>query len=61
MNLEIIRKRIRNGFEPFPPVTADFVVARRNRIVALDRQDYATKIDALQIVLIEDIQPKKRK
>ena len=70
MNLAIIRKRIRNGLEPFAFVTAygrrfevpppEFIAVGRNVVAVLDRRDYSIKIDALRIILIDDIQPRKR-
>ena len=71
MNLDIIRKRIRHGFEPFASATTDgrrfeaphpeFVAVGRNVVGVLDRRDDLIKTDALHIVSIEDIQPRKRK
>jgi hypothetical protein len=71
VNLDIIRKRIRNGFEPFALETAhgrrfevphpEFIAVGRNVVAVLDRRDYSIKIDALHIISIDDIQPRKRK
>jgi|tagenome__1003787_1003787.scaffolds.fasta_scaffold20718842_2 hypothetical protein len=64
MNLQHIRDRLHNGFEPFVLVTTDgrrfevpqgdFVAVGKNVVVVLDKEDRSTKIDALHIVSIED-------
>ena len=71
MNLDPIRERLSNGFEPFVLVTTDgrrfevphhdFIAVGKNLVVVLDQKDHSTKIDALHIVSIEDSGAKKRK
>jgi hypothetical protein len=71
MNLDHIRERLSNGFEPFVLVTTDgrrfdvphhdFIAVGKNVVVVLDHKDHSTKIDALHIVSIEDWEVKKRK
>ena len=71
MNLDHIRERLHNGFEPFVMTTTDgrrfevphqdFVAVGRNVVVVLDEKDHSAKIDALHIVSIEDLPTKKRK
>jgi len=71
MNLDHIRERLQNGFEPFVLVTTDgrrfpvphqdFIAVGRNVVVVLDQKDHSTKIDALHIVSIEDFAAGKRK
>jgi hypothetical protein len=71
MNLDHIRERLHNGFEPFVLTTTDgrrfevphqdFVAVGRNVVVVLDEKDHSAKIDALHIVSIEDLPTRKRK
>ena len=71
MNLEHIRERLQNGFEPFVLVTTDgrrfavphhdFIAVGKNVVVVLDEKDHSTKIGALHIVSIEDLAVRKRK
>ena len=71
MNLDHIRDRLHNGFEPFVLVTTDgrsfdvphhdFIAVGKNLVAVLDEKDRSTKIDALHIVSIEDRAIKKRK
>jgi hypothetical protein len=71
MNLDHIRERLHNGFEPFVLTTTDgrrfevphhdFVAVGKNVVVVLDEKDRSTKIDALHIVLLEDLPVRKRK
>ena len=71
MNLDHIRERLSNGFEPFVLVTTDgrrfdvphhdFIAVGKNVVVVLDQKDHSTKIDALHIVSIEDSGAKKRR
>jgi hypothetical protein len=71
VNLDHIRQRLHNGFEPFVLTTTDgrrfevphqdFVAVGKNVVVVLDERDRSTKIDALHIVSIKDLPAKKRK
>jgi hypothetical protein len=71
MNLDHIRERLANGFEPFVLVMTDgrrfdvphhdFIAVGKNVVVVLDEKDHSTKIDALHIVSIEDRAARKRK
>ena len=71
MNLDHIRERLQNNFEPFVLVTTDgrrfavphhdFIAVGKNVVVVLDEKDHSTKIDALHVVSIEDLAVRKRK
>ena len=71
MNLEHIRERLQNGFEPFVITTTDgrhfdvphtdFIAVGKNVVVVLDAKDHSTKIDALHIVSVEDLPHRKRR
>ncbi len=71
MNLDHIRERLQNGFQPFVMVTTDgrrfevphhdFIAVGKNVVVVLDEKDHSAKIDALHIVSIEDLAARKHK
>ena len=71
MNLDHIRERLQNSFEPFvlvrtdgrrfPVPHHDFIAVGKNVVVVLDEKDHSTKIDALHVVSIEDLAVRKRK
>ena len=71
MNLDPIRGRLQNGFQPFVMVTTDgcrfevphrdFLAVGKNVVVVLDQKDHSTKIDALHIVSVEDLAARKHK
>jgi hypothetical protein len=65
MNLEHIRKRVRNGFRPFAIRLSDgrrvrvphseFIMVGRNVVAVLGKDDVVSTIDALHIVSIDDL------
>ena len=72
MNINDIRARLANGFEPFvlrltdgrtvPVPHPDFIAIGRRAIVVLDAHDVSRKIDVLHVVSIDDMpQGKKRR
>ena len=71
VNLDHIRERLHNGFQPFAMVTTDgrrfevphhdFIAVGKNVVVVLDDKDHSTKIDALNIVSLEDLVVRKHK
>jgi len=71
MNLDHIRERLQNGFQPCALVTSDgrrfevphhdFIAVGKNVVVLLDQKDGSIKIDALHIVSIEDLPARKKK
>jgi len=71
MNLEHIHERLQNGFKPFKIQLSngrsfvvphpEFIATGRNVVVLLGKNDTKTKIDALHIVSVEDLLPKRRK
>lgn len=71
MNLDHIRQRLANGFQPFVLTTTDgrryevphpeFLIVGRNIVGILKGNDVITKIDALHIVSIEDLPAKRKK
>ena len=70
MNIDDIRERLINGFQPFllrlsdgqtiAVPHPDFIALGRRVVVILDRKDISRKIDVLHIVSVEDLPPKKR-
>jgi len=70
MNLEHIRDQVRNGFKPFRLQLSngrkfdvphpEFVIIGRNVVGILGKNDVTT-IDALHIVSMEGLHPKRRK
>ena len=70
MNLDNIRARLQNRFEPFAVVTTDgrrfevphhdYMAVGKGVVVVLGEDDRSTKIDALHIVSIEDLPAKKQ-
>ncbi|MGE3309902.1 MAG: hypothetical protein AB7O66_08025 [Limisphaerales bacterium] len=70
LNLDILRKRLRDGFQPFALVTTDgrrfrvphpeFVAVGRGVVIVLHPDDTSSILDALHLVSIEDL-PRKKK
>ncbi len=69
LNLDILRKRRREGFRPFVLVTTDgrkfpvphpeFVAVGKGVVVVLHPDDTSSTIDALHIVSVEDLRARK--
>lgn len=69
LNLDILRKRLREGFQPFALVTTDgrrfsvphpeFVAVGKGVVVVLHPDDTSSTLDALHIVSIESLPSRK--
>jgi hypothetical protein len=72
MNLDHVRERLTNGFKPFVLELSsgkrlrvphpEFIIAGKNTVVVIGKNDSVTIADGLQVVSIEDLRlPRRRK
>ena len=70
MNVELIRKRLRDGFRPFAVVTSsgnrypvphpEFIFLTQRAVIVADPDGYVVDIDPLHVVALEDLPPQPR-
>lgn len=68
MNVENVRKRLREEFTPFvirlsdgrklPVPHPDYIAIGRHMVIVIDDEDFSIKIDPLHIVSLDDMRTK---